>query len=322
MPRATDDAHARRRGQLFVALAALAWSTAGLLQRALSIDTTTQLAGRALFASVALLGFVALFNRGSTVAAFRTMGRAGLAVAGCMAVASASFIVALNHANVANVLFMQAVAPVLAALLAWIALRESVSRRTALAMGIALLGVTLMVGGAGSGGVVGVGASFVMTLAFAATIVITRHRRDVSMAPAICLSQLIVFAAFAPLADPASITGSDLGLLVLLGVGQMGLGLAFLTVGARLIPAAEAALITLLEVVLGPLWVWIAYGEEPAAAALVGGAVVIGAVVLQTAQRGPAPAIRDPRLTGQSSLVEEVPEIEGFSLSKRAQGGP
>ena len=63
------------------------------------------------------------------------MGRAGLAVAVCMAVASASFIVALNHANVANVLFMQAVAPMLAALLAWMALGESVTRRTALAMG-------------------------------------------------------------------------------------------------------------------------------------------------------------------------------------------
>ena len=303
MPRATDDAHAHRRGQLFVALAALAWSTAGLLQRALSIDTTTQLAGRALFAFIALLGFVALLSRGRTVEAFRTMGRAGLAVAGCMAVASASFIVALNHANVANVLFMQAVAPVLAALLAWIALGESVSRRTALAMGIALLGVTLMVGGAGSGGVVGVGASFLMTLAFAAAIVITRHRREVSMAPAICLSQLLVFAAFAPLADAASVTGHDLGLLVLLGVGQMGLGLAFLTVGARLIPAAEAALITLLEVVLGPLWVWIAYGEEPGAATLVGGAVVVVAVILQTA----APALPDRRLTGQSSLSRGTP---------------
>jgi drug/metabolite transporter (DMT)-like permease len=303
VPRAADDAHARRRGQLFVALAALAWSTAGLLQRALSIDTTTQLAGRALFAFVALLGFVALFSRGGTVRAFRTMGRAGLAVAGCMAVASASFIVALNHANVANVLFMQAVAPVLAALIAWIALRESVSRRTAAAMAIALLGVTLMVGGAGSGGVIGVGASFVMTLAFAAAIVITRHRRDVSMAPAICLSQLLVFVAFAPLADAASVSARDLGLLVLLGVGQMGLGLAFLTVGARLIPAAEAALITLLEVVLGPLWVWIAYGEEAGAATLLGGAVVVGAVILQTM----TPATRDRRLTGQSSLGRGTP---------------
>jgi drug/metabolite transporter (DMT)-like permease len=304
VPRAADDVNAHRRGQLFVALAALAWSTAGLLQRALSIDTTTQLAGRALFAFLALLGFVAVFNRGRTVQAFRTMGRAGLAVAGCMAVASASFIVALNHANVANVLFMQAVAPVLAALLAWIALRESVSGRTALSMGIALLGVTLMVGGAGSGGVVGVGASFLMTLAFAATIVITRHRREVSMAPAICLSQLLVFVGFAPLADMGSVTGPDLGLLVLLGVGQMGLGLAFLTIGARLIPAAEAALITLLEVVLGPLWVWIAYGEKPGAATLLGGAVVVGAVILQTMT--PATPERR-RLTRQSSLSRGAP---------------
>jgi len=61
----------------------------------------------------------------------------------------------------------------------------------------------------------------------------------------------------------------------------MGLGLAFLTIGARLIPAAEVALITLLEVVLGPLWVWIALAERPSAATLVGGGVVMGAVVLQ-----------------------------------------
>ena len=70
-------------------------------------------------------------------------------------------------------------------------------------------------------------------------------------------------------------------LIVLLGFGQMGLGLAFLTIGARLIPAAEVALITLLEVVLGPLWVWIALSERPSTATLAGGAVVIAAVVLQ-----------------------------------------
>jgi drug/metabolite transporter (DMT)-like permease len=297
----------RRRGQLYVALAAVAWSTAGLLQRSLTIDTTTQLAGRALFAFLALVGFVALFNRGRTVAAFRGLGLAGLAVAVGMAVSSGSFIIALNHANVANVLFLQAVAPVLAALLAWIALGESVTGRTALSMGIALLGVSLMVGGAGSGGAVGIGASLLMTLSFAAVIVITRHKREISMAPAICLSQLIVFAVFAPFADAGTITGRDLGLLVLLGVGQMGLGLAFLTVGARLIPAAEAALITLLEVVLGPLWVWIAYGEEPGVATLVGGAVVVAAVILQTTQRAPVRAARPRQLTGESSLSRGAP---------------
>jgi len=281
---AIEDRSVRRRGQLFVALAALAWSSAGVLQRELSVGTTTQLAGRALFACLALAGFVGVSNRGRTIVAFRSMGIAGFAVAICTAIASGSFIVALNHATVANVLFLQAAAPVAAALLAWIALGEVITPRALVAMGIALLGVALMIGGPGSGGVVGVGVSLVMTLAFAATIVITRHRREVSMAPAICLSQALVFVAVAPLTHPSTVTAHDLTFLVLLGVGQVGLGLAFLTVGARLIPAAEVALITLLEIVLGPLWVWIVLGERPALIAIIGGVVVILAVVVQTTE--------------------------------------
>ena len=263
-----------------------------MLQRELSADTTTQVAGRALFAFFALAAFVAMSNRGRTILVFRSMGTAGFAVAVCTAIASGSFIVALNHASVANVLFMQAVAPIAAALLAWIALGESITRRAWVAMAVAIVGVGLMVGGPGSGGALGVVVSLVMTLAFAVGIVITRHKRDVSMAPAICLSQLLVVLAVAPFAHPGTATERDLAFLVLLGVGQMGLGLAFLTVGARLIPAAEVALITLLEVVLGPLWVWIALAERPATATIMGGVVVIFAVLLQTTQKTQAHAIR------------------------------
>jgi drug/metabolite transporter (DMT)-like permease len=287
-----DDTGVRRRGQLFVALAAVAWSSAGLLQRELSVDTTTQLAGRALFAFMALAGFVAISNRGRTMLVFRSMGTAGVAVAVCTAIASGSFIIALNHARVANVLFIQAVAPIAAALLAWIALGDSITRRAWMAMTIALVGVALMVGGPGSGGALGVAVSLMMTLAFAVAIVITRHRREVSMAPAVCLSQLLVVLAAAPLAHPTTVSERDLGFLALLGVGQMGIGLAFLTVGARLIPAAEVALITLLEVVLGPLWVWIARAEKPALTALVGGGVVILAVLLQTTQKPRSRVVR------------------------------
>jgi drug/metabolite transporter (DMT)-like permease len=288
----TEDGAHRRRGQLFVGLAAVAWSTAGVLQRELSVDTATQLAGRAAFAGLALALFVALASRGRPLAAFRSMGGAGLAVAFFTALASGSFILALNHASVANVLFMQAVSPIAAAVLAWIALGESITRRAGLAMAGALVGVGLMVGGPGSGGVVGVSASLVMTLAFAAGLVVTRHRRDVSMAPAVCLSQLFVLLAAAPFADPEAVTRRDLGFFVLLGVGQMALGLAFLTIGARLIPAAEVAMITLLEIVLGPLWVWLAIGEEPASMTLVGGAVVVAAVLLQTTQGTGAAHVR------------------------------
>ena len=213
------------------------------------------------------------------------MGIAGLGVAVCTAIASGSFIVALNRSTVANVLFLQAVSPIAAALLAWIALRERITARAGVAMAIALLGVGLMVGGPGSGGLLGVGFSLVMTLAFAVSIVITRHRRDVSMAPAICLSQLLLVLVVGPFAHPATVGDRDLVLLVLLGVGQMGLGLVLFTMGTRLIVASEVALITLLEVVLGPFWAWVAVSETPAAMTIVGGAVVTAAVLLQTTEK-------------------------------------
>jgi drug/metabolite transporter (DMT)-like permease len=281
----SDPRSARRRGQLLIAAAAVAWSTAGGLQRELSVDTTTQLAGRAFFAFLALAAFVAVRNRRGTIGAFRSMGPAGLGVAVCTAIASGSFIVALNHAAVANVLFLQAVSPIAAALLAWVALGERITARSGLAMAIALAGVGVMVGGPGSGGAVGVGVSLVMTLAFAGSIVITRHRRDVSMAPAICLSQLLVVLVAGPFAQPGTVGKHDLVVLVLLGVGQMGLGLVLFTMGARLIVASEVALITLLEVVLGPFWAWVAVSETPAPSTVLGGAVVVAAVLLQTTER-------------------------------------
>jgi drug/metabolite transporter (DMT)-like permease len=276
----------QRRGQVFVALAAIAWSTAGVLQRQLTVGAATQVAGRAAFAFLALLAYAAVAERQGAMRA----GRAGVGFAVCIAVASGSFIVALNHTTVAHVLFIQAIAPVLAALLGRATLGEPIAPRTAVAMAVALAGVGLMVGGPGGGDRVGDGLCLLMALAFAVAIVIARHRRDVSMAPATCLAQLLLFAAFAPFAQFGALTGGDLVTLAALGAGQIGLGLVFLTVGARLIPAAQVALITLLEVVLGPLWVWLAIGERPGGTTLIGGAVVIAAVVLQVSGDAPSGA--------------------------------
>ena len=102
------------------------------------------------------------------------------------------------------------------------------------------------------------------------------------MAPAICLSQLLIVLVVGPFSHPTTVGERDLVFLVLLGVGQMGLGLVLFTMGARLIPASEVALITLLEVVLGPFWAWVAASEIPAVLTIVGGAVVVVAVLLQT----------------------------------------
>jgi drug/metabolite transporter (DMT)-like permease len=288
-----DLAGQHRRGRLYVALAAVAWSTAGLFQRELSAGVGTQLAGRAAFAVLGLLAFVAIAEHGAVLRAFRAIGRDGLVVAALMAVSSGAFIVALNYTTVANVLFMQALAPVLAAVLGTF-VGEPVARRTWVAMTVAVLGVGLMVGGPDHPSLAGVSISLLMSVSFAAVIVITRHRRDVSMAPATCLSQVLVLLFAAPFARPGEIGGRDLLLLAALGVGQIGLGLIFLSLGARLIPAAEVALITLLEIVLGPLWVWIALSEQPGAATLIGGAIVLAAVLIQVRGAPAEPGLPPP----------------------------
>jgi drug/metabolite transporter (DMT)-like permease len=289
-----DQVAQQRRGQVYVALAAVAWSTAGILQRQLSLDIATQVAGRAIFAALALLAYVAVAERGRVVQACRSVGLAGVGFALCLAVASATFIAALNHTTVARVLFIQAVSPVLAALLARVLLGEPVTRRTAVAMVVALAGVTLMLGSPGGGDALGDGLAVVMALSFALALVIARHRRDVSMAPATCLSQLMLLVVLLPLASPGEVGGDDAFWLAVMGGTQMGLGLVFLTIGARLIPAAQVGLITLLEVVLGPLWVWLALSEEPDTATLVGGAVVIAAIVIQTLGAPPREAAVPP----------------------------
>jgi drug/metabolite transporter (DMT)-like permease len=286
-----DERGRERRGQIYVALAAVAWSTAGVLQRRLDVDTATQVAGRAVFAALALLAYVAISERGRVVGAFRSVGLAGVAVAICIATASGAFIVALNYTTVARVLFIQALSPALAALLAWVALGEPISRRVALSLALAFGGVALMLGTPGDGDLVGDSLSLLLAFAFAIALVITRHRRDVSMAPATCLAQVLLVVLFLPFASPGDVGAGDTLDLAMLGVVQIGLGLMLLTIGARLIPTAQVALITLLEVVLGPLWVWVAYDERPGAATLAGGAVVVLAIVILT--RG-SPAVPPP----------------------------
>jgi len=188
--------------------------------------------------------------------------------------------VALNHASVASVLFMQGLAPLLAAALGLL-VGDPVGRRTWLAMGIALAGVAVMVGGPGRPGPLGLALSLLMTMSFATTLVITRHRRDVSMAPATCLSQVLVVVLAAPFVSLSDVGTLDIGLLATLGICQIGLGFALLTVGARLIPAGEVALITLLEIVLGPIWVWVFLSERPSNGTIIGGAIVLGALLFE-----------------------------------------
>jgi drug/metabolite transporter (DMT)-like permease len=271
---------ARPLGSAYVALAALMWSLAGILQRQLHMSLASQLAGRAMFAFIALLVFIAVAERRHTVRAFRAIGRSGLAIAVLIAISSGAFITALNDTSVANVLIIQALVPLVSALFGRLA-GEPVHARTWVAIGAAAAGFAVMAGAPTRPALPGLVFSVITTLTFSATIVVARRRADVSMAPATCLSQILVFAVFAPFAHPGELSGPNLGYLALLGIAQMGLGLFFLSLGARLISAANVALISQLENVLGPLWVWLAGIEHPSAPTIAGGTIVIAAVAME-----------------------------------------
>jgi len=302
-----------REGQLAILGAAVAWSTAGLAQRELDADPATQVAGRSVFAAIALFALVLATERRGTLHAFRSMGRWGLAMAVFLAISSGTFLLALNYTTVANVLFMQAAAPMMAALLGWVFLSETVDRRTAIALALAGVGVLLMAAGSFDAGVAAVLLPLVMTASFAVVIVIARHRREVSMMPATASSQVLVALACFPFVAFGSVSRGDWAILAALGVGQMGLGLALLTIGARLIPPAQVAVISLLEIVLGPLWVWLAYEERPTTATLIGGLVVVGAVVVQSwapspRESGSREAAEARGSRREQTLAESVPE--------------
>ena len=298
---------ARLLGSGYIVLAASLWSLAGILQRQLHMGVPSQLAGRAVFAVTAVFVLVAFAERGQVVRAFRAIGRPGLAIAVLMAVSSGSFITALSVTSVANVMVVQAFVPLVTALLGLLA-GEPVRPRTWAAMGIAVAGFAVMAGAPTRPGLAGLAFSLIAMVTYSATIVLARSKADVSMAPATCLSQVLVFACFAPFAHVSQMGGANLGYLALLGIVQMGMALFFLSLGARLVPAADAALISQLENVLGPLWVWLAGIEHPPVPTIAGGVIVIAAVVLQITQGSRSSA--DPQPVPVPAPAEGIAQVE------------
>lgn len=272
-----------RLGALLVFAAALAWSFGGVIARYLSVsDSWTIIFWRSLFAALFLLGFMLLRDgpRG-TLRLFASMGPAGLGVALCFATASTSFVIALAHTTVANILLMQAGVPLIAALLAFVLFRERISGATWAAIATVIAGVVIMVSDSLGGRVspIGDGLALLIAVVFSVATVITRRHAHLRMTPAVCLGTLIATGVAATLAGGFRVGMADAGLLFVFGALNLGLGMALFVTGARLIPAALAALISTAEPVLGPLWVWLVHAEIPTARTLIGGAVVFLALL-------------------------------------------
>ena len=278
-----DHLAARRRGILLVAGSAILWSFGGTIARFITVaDSWTVVFWRSIFAALFLLGFM-LWRDGprGTLALFKGMGLAGLGVTLCFAIASTSFIVALAYTTVANILLMQAGVPLIAALLTWSLFRERISAPTWAAIAAVIAGVAIMVSESFTGKVspIGDGLALLISIMFAIATVITRRHSGVRMAPAVCLATTLSACASGLLAGHYAVGTADLAWLIVFGAINLGMGLAMFTTGARLIPAALAALVGTLEPVLGPIWVWLVHNEIPSTRTLMGGSVVFAALV-------------------------------------------
>jgi len=272
---------ARRNGLLLVTLSAVMWSTGGLIVRVLgSLDSWTVVFWRSVFAAAFLGCFMLVRDGRGTADLFRRMGLPGFIVALCFATASIALIVALNLTSVADALIIMSSAPLVAALLAWVVLGEQPTFSAFLAIFACISGVAVMVSGAwGHGTVAGDMVAMLIALGYGVAIVTMRRHPEIRMTPAVFTGTGLAALVVLPLAVPFSPAPMQFALLIVFGAAQLGMGLAIFVTGARLAPAADVALISTLEPILGPFWVWLVIGETPGVAALAGGSIVIAALI-------------------------------------------
>ena len=273
----------RRLGMALVLGSALTWSFGGALARFITIsDPWIIVTTRSGFAALFLIGFM-LLRDGLTGAIGHVirMGLPGIGVALCFAAASTSFVVGLQYTSVANILLVQAGGPLIAASLAYLLFRERVSLGTWIAIASVIFGIAVMESESLDGNMSPMGGALaiVISLAFALATVITRHYSHVEMVPAVTLGVIIAGANAFFQASKITIGAADGFVLFLFGAINLGGGLAMFVAGARLIPASIASLIGTAEPVLGGIWVWLIHGEVPSLRTIIGGVIVMAALI-------------------------------------------
>ncbi|MCK1449803.1 DMT family transporter [Bradyrhizobium sp. 35] len=272
-------------GIALVISAAIAWSTAPFFTRLLPFDPWTILFWRGVFGGSLISVFLVVMQGRGALRQLVAPGRGGLLVASLSTLGMVSFIPALQMTKVMNVAVLISTQPFVAAALAWLWLGEAVTWRTLIASLVAFGGVAITVGGIEAGADVGgVALSCLMVLAISAMTVVIRRYRETSMVAAAALSNFLGSLVSLPFAhDLVHIDSANLAILAMFGCFQVALGLTFYMLGSRLLPSSQASLIATLETPLMPFWIWIAFREVPAVHALVGGVLVVGAVVADIA---------------------------------------
>jgi len=263
-------------GMLILSLDAL------LLRLVTEASTWDVIFYRSIFIAAAIGFYLLLKERKDYSSVFRNFGRAGWTSTVLMTLSSVSFVGAIANTSVANTLVLVATMPFFSAVLGWMFIGETVRPRTWVSIVLACVGTFIIFSGSfGAGNWLGdCLAIFTAFLQGLNLIVIRKAKeRDVTV-PALCLSGFFAMLIALPFAQPMAVNISDLFYLALMGLAIVPIALVLFLSGARYAPAAEVALLALVETVLGPIWVWLGIGETPSQLAFIGGSIVILSIAL------------------------------------------
>lgn len=264
-------------GIILVSASAAVFALTGVLTKSITADALVILCWRGLVGGLLIGAYVLLRSRGA-LSAFRLGWRGWLlAVIGCFA--SIAFIAAFKYTYVANVAIIYATTPFLAGFLGFVLFRERMRSVTMIAAAISICGVALMIiSGAGQGNLFGDTLAFIMTAIFALYMVLIRKFRDTPAVWAGAVSALLLFVFGWLVTDPLAVTQHDMILLMLFGA-TMALAVILWTEGARLLPPPETGLLGSSEVPFAMLFAWLFLTELPPFASMIGGAIVLAAVI-------------------------------------------
>ena len=291
------------RGAIYVLAAGLCWSFTGIFLRlAPHFDPWQFLAWRS-FGTACAISIIARFGRqGRLVSRLFALGRVGAIVTLAFAVASITFIISMKTTTVANALFLSSCAPLLAAILGYLALGEKLTLWQTASIALGLAGLLLIAsGGLAAGSLIGNVCALATALGFAGASVAMRRGRVRDFSPAIFGYGIIAcaFSALVCLGEGVSLVSPlpDVVAALAGGLLPMGLGFACFLRGAPRVPAAAQTVLAQTETIFGPVWVWLVFGEAPGLATLIGGAVILAAVVSMAAASSAAPAQRAKSLS-------------------------
>jgi len=269
-----------RHAVLLMICAASLWSIAGVFTRHLESARGFEVTfWRSFFAAVFVAGVMIKEYGRAFVPRLRLLGRLGF-VSGCMwATMYSCFMISLTMTTVANTSIMESLAPLFTAFLAWLVLRERIAARTWWAIAAAALGMGWMFAGSLSavdsrglmGMLIGLGVPIASSIN---TIVLKKRAHAVDLIPAVFVGGAISALAMLPFAFPFQASWHDIAILAILGFFQLGLPCSMLVKASASLSAPEIALLSLLEVLLAPVWAWLGAGEVPAMATIVGGSIV------------------------------------------------